>query len=144
MQALCLFEQLGDDFAADLDAFLADENPPKAMQTYARGIVDDYRTDRNAIDECIQSVVDNWELKRLASVDRNIMRVAVCELMHRTAVPPKVAVNEAIEIGKDFGTKESAAFINGILDAIVKRRAQSGPTESTNSLDNNETHMELM
>lgn len=144
MQALCLFEQLGDDFSADLDAFLGDENPPMAMQTYARGIVDDFRADRQAIDECIQSVVDNWELKRLAPVDRNIMRVAVCELMHRPVVPPKVAVNEAIEIGKEFGTKESASFINGILDAIVKRRAQSGPTTSTSSYDNNETQMELM
>lgn len=130
MQALCVFDHLGDEFAGDLDAFLGDENPPAEVRKYARSLVNDYRIDRSAIDECIQSVVENWELKRLAPIDRNVLRIAVCEIFHRPDVPPKVAINEAIEIGKTFGTIETGAFINGILDAIVKRRT-TGPTEST-------------
>lgn len=123
MQALCLFDNMGDDFEGQLDDFLADEKPPADVRRHARELVRDIRTDRAAIDDCIQASVDNWELKRLNAIDRNILRIAVCELMHRPESPSKVVINEAIEIGKEFGTKESASFINGILDAIVKRRA---------------------
>ncbi|MBX3395623.1 MAG: transcription antitermination factor NusB [Phycisphaerae bacterium] len=130
MQALCVFDHLGDEFAGDLDAFLGDENPPAEVRKYARSLVDDYRIDRSAIDECIQSVVENWELKRLAPIDRNVLRIAVCELFHRPEVPPKVAINEAIEIGKTFGTMETGAFINGILDAVMKQRT-AGASEAT-------------
>lgn len=122
MQALCLFDNMGEEFAAQLEDFLADEAPSKDVIAYARDLIRDVRTDLAAIDECIQTSVDNWELKRLNAIDRNVLRVAVCELMHRPSVPPRAAVNEAIEIAKEFGTKESAGFINGILDAIVKKR----------------------
>ena len=121
MQALCLFDAMGDEFAQQLGDFLADEAPPAAIVEHARRLVLDVRQDLGVIDETIQSSLQNWDMKRLAAIDRNIMRVAVCELMHRPEVPAKVALNEAIEIGKEFGTKETAAFINGILDAIVKK-----------------------
>lgn len=129
MQALCLFESMGDDFATQLNEFLSDESPPADVQTYARKLVLDVRTDRVAIDECIQQSAENWEVRRMAPVDRNVIRVAVCEIMHRPEVPPRSAVNEAIEIGKSFGTKESPSFINGVLDAILKRRA-NGTTKA--------------
>lgn len=119
MQALCQLEVLEDDFLSQLDDFLADENPPERVRTRARELITETRTHQESIDERIQTAADNWELKRMTPVDRNILRLAACELIHRPDVPPKVAVNEAVELGKAFGTAESPSFINGILDKIA-------------------------
>ena len=70
------------------------------------------------IDELIQAASTNWKLERMALVDRNILRVATYELRPIKAIPPKVSLNEAIEIAKRYGSGESSAFINGILDKI--------------------------
>ena len=73
---------------------------------------------RDEIDEKLQKVTRNWDLRRMAIVDRNVLRMAVYELMFCDDVPPKVAINEAIEIGKKFSTANSGGFVNGILDRI--------------------------
>lgn len=125
LQALCQLEVIHADFLPQLDAFLADESPPKRVQSYARGLVLDADAHKETIDDVLQRTADNWELKRMAPVDRNTLRVAVCELLYRPDVPPKVVLNEAIEIGKAFGTAESPGFINGVLDAIVKHRREA-------------------
>jgi transcription antitermination factor NusB len=70
------------------------------------------------IDRTIAQCAEHWDIERMAVVDRNILRLAVYELLWGVEVPPKVAINEAIEISKKFGTKESGRFINGILDKI--------------------------
>ncbi len=62
----------------------------------------------------------HWRLERMAAIDRAILRLAVFELLHCPEVPPKVAVNEAVELGKRFGAENSGAFINGILDSFLK------------------------
>jgi len=81
------------------------------------------------IDALISSHADNWNLKRMAVIDRNILRLGVFELLHRDDVPPKVCINEAIELAKRFGDAESGKFINGVLDAIHKTtHASSQPT----------------
>lgn len=122
MQALCQLETLGEDWLAQLDDFVADEGAPLAVQQYARQLVRDAWTNIARIDEALQAVADNWELKRMAMVDRNTLRAAACELLLRTDIPPKVAINEAVEIAKMFGAAESPAFINGVLDALLKKR----------------------
>ncbi len=81
------------------------------------------------IDPLIASYADNWNLKRMAVIDRNILRLGVFELVHFNEVPPKVCINEAIELAKRFGDSESGKFINGILDAIHK--ANIRPTMPT-------------
>jgi transcription antitermination factor NusB len=70
------------------------------------------------IDRIITESTEHWELERMAVVDRNILRMAVYELLYEPGVPGKVAINEAIEIAKKFGTRESSRFINGILDRV--------------------------
>ena len=65
-------------------------------------------------------MTQNWELDRIAAVDRNVLRLAIYEMMFRDDVPPVVSINEAIEIAKKFSTKESGKFVNGILDRIRK------------------------
>ncbi len=73
-----------------------------------------------ALDEVIVSASDNWRLERMSRVDRNILRVGVFELCHRPETPPRVAINEAVELAKRFGTEDSAAFVNGVLDRIAR------------------------
>ncbi len=73
---------------------------------------------RAAIDEHIMRHVKNWELHRIAAVDRNVMRLAIYEMLHREDIPPVVSINEAVDIAKKFSTHESGKFVNGILDKI--------------------------
>ncbi|MFW6332873.1 MAG: transcription antitermination factor NusB [Thermodesulfobacteriota bacterium] len=75
-------------------------------------------TYRRQIDRQIERFSSHWKISRMSCVDRNIMRVAVYEMLFREDIPAKVSINEAIDIGKKFGTEESGAFINGILDSI--------------------------
>ncbi len=70
------------------------------------------------IDSVVERFSSNWKISRMSIVDRNIMRVAVYEMLFCDDIPSKVSINEAIDIGKKFGTEESGAFINGILDSI--------------------------
>lgn len=70
------------------------------------------------IDGLIAATSENYAFNRLAAVDRNLLRLAVYEMLHRDDIPPAVSINEAIEIAKDFGTEESPKFVNGVLDRI--------------------------
>ena len=73
---------------------------------------------RDAIDAYIVAHAKNWDLKRMAVVDRNIIRLAVYEMLHRDDIPPVVSINEAVDIAKKFSTEDSGKFVNGILDKI--------------------------
>jgi N utilization substance protein B len=73
---------------------------------------------REAIDDHIKKHVKNWDFNRIAAVDRNIMRLAIFEMLHREDIPPVVSINEAVDIAKKFSTHESGKFVNGILDKV--------------------------
>jgi N utilization substance protein B len=81
-------------------------------------LVDGVQQRRERIDTVIEQFSSNWKLSRMSCVDRNVLRIAVFELLYCDDIPPKVTINEAIDVGKRFGTEESGAFINGILDSI--------------------------
>ena len=78
------------------------------------------------IDQELGRQTTHWRLERLAAVDRNILRLAMYELMFETDTPHAVVIDEAIEIAKKYGTKDSGRFVNGVLDGFVKRRAAAG------------------
>ena len=94
------------------------------------------------IDGLISGCANNWEIARMAVVDRNILRLGVYELLHASDVPPKVCLNEAVELAKRFGDEESSRFVNGILDTIHKRHSRrpsdsgtaAGPERNTPSV----------
>jgi len=90
----------------------------REVMDLAEGLVRGVAEHRRAIDDTIERVSTNWRLDRMAKVDRNVLRLAVYELL-RTDVPVKVAINEAIELGKKFGSESSGAFVNGVLDKIA-------------------------
>jgi N utilization substance protein B len=73
---------------------------------------------RPALDELIRKYAKNWELHRIAAVDRNILRLAIYEMLHRDDIPPVVSINEAVDIAKKFSTQDSGKFVNGILDKV--------------------------
>jgi len=73
---------------------------------------------REAIDVILQKYLKNWDLHRVAAVDRNVMRLAIYEMMHRDDIPPVVSINEAVDIAKKFSTQDSGKFVNGVLDKI--------------------------
>jgi N utilization substance protein B len=76
---------------------------------------------REEIDKEIASNAENWNINRFAVVDKNIMRIAVCELFYFPDIPAKVSINEAIELAKKYSTIDSSSFVNGILDAIYRK-----------------------
>lgn len=81
---------------------------------------------RGELDRIIREVAQNWDLSRMATIDRNILRLGSYELLYRDDIPPKVSINEAIELGKRYSTAESGTFVNGILDRIKNSFAPSG------------------
>jgi len=88
------------------------------VREFAEGLVWGVLEQREAIDSAIRARSKNWSLARMPRVDLNVMRLAAYELMFRPDIPKKVSINEAIEIARRFGDKESPAFVNGILDEI--------------------------
>ncbi len=83
------------------------------------------------LDKKIQERVSNWEMNRIALIDKILLRMAICELLFFPDIPPKVSINEAIEIAKEFSTSGSGKFINGILDAILIEEKKSGRLNKT-------------
>ena len=96
--------------------------PPTAEESevrlFAEPLIRGVLEHRDAIDEKIKSHARNWEFHRIAAVDRNIMRLAIYEMLHREDIPPVVSINEAVDIAKKFSTQDSGKFVNGILDKI--------------------------
>ncbi len=84
------------------------------------------------IDQLIERFSENWRLNRMTLVDRNILRMAIFELLYCSEIPPKVTLNEAIDLGKRYGSEDSGSFINGILDRIQKEAIQK-PTHPQES-----------
>ncbi len=104
------------------------------VRTFAEELIAGVAAHRAEIDERMNACLMNYELGRLAAVDRNILRVAIYELLHSEEVAPVIIINEAIEIAKKFGTDKSGGFVNGILDRIkndVGRPARGGEEPGT-------------
>lgn len=141
MQAVCQFDALGETFRASLPGFLGDEpqlpGEPSAtldprdrekVALLARELALRAWDQRARWDARLAAVSTNWNPARMMGVDRAVLRVAIGEMLEG-GTPPQVAINEAIEIARAYGTKDSAAFVNGVLDAV--RRAM--PNDSAPS-----------
>ncbi len=96
--------------------------PPTAEETatrlFADTLVKGVLQHRDALDDFIRKHAKNWDLHRIAVVDRNILRLAIHEMLHREDIPPVVSINEAVDIAKKFSTHDSGKFVNGILDKV--------------------------
>lgn len=89
-----------------------------ALRLFADPLIRGTIEHREECDEQIKKHAKNWDLHRIATVDRNIMRLAIYEMLHREDIPPVVSINEAVDIAKKFSTQDSGKFVNGILDKV--------------------------
>ena len=113
-----------------LDSFWEQENEhPEDVRAFANDIVNNVRLRVEDLDRKISEYATNWQLKRMAVIDRNILRMGVYELKFTTGIPPKVAINEAVELAKKYGDLESGKFVNGILDKIHKQEVVAPSSE---------------
>jgi|MudIll2142460700_1097286.scaffolds.fasta_scaffold328790_2 N utilization substance protein B len=121
LQMLFQYEFTGhrSDFRAieDLDPAKKEH---KEIKQFSEELVNGTLTHLEEIDSRIQKAAEHWKLERMASVDRNIMRFAVYEILYRNDIPAAVTINESLEIAKKFSTLEAASFINGLLDKIAR------------------------
>ncbi|MCF7917045.1 MAG: transcription antitermination factor NusB [Candidatus Omnitrophica bacterium] len=122
--ALCLLYQIEiskiepqNALLSDLAKSTKDEVTIDFMSQLVKGVV----SNQERIDFLIKKYAQNWEIKRMAVIDRNILRLSVFELFFLNDVPPKVSINEAIELAKRYGDIDSARFVNGVLDKIYKK-----------------------
>ncbi len=104
------------------EQFWASRPEGTATRNFAERLVRGVLEHREAIDRALQRVSEHWRLERMPVVDRNVLRLGAYELLYEHEIPPAVAIDEAIEIAKRFGGESSAAFINGVLDALVHPR----------------------
>jgi len=118
MQALFYIDMSQNDSNDLLERFCVNFNPSKKARPFFLKLVNGVVHEKSEIDSIIEKFSDNWKISRMSCVDRNIIRIAVYELLYCQDIPPKVSINEAIDVGKKFGTELSGAFINGILDSV--------------------------
>jgi transcription antitermination factor NusB len=124
LQILYEIDITHDEYAAILGTFwhLIEDDVTDEVKRFAAELVELVMAHRDDIDKKISEYATNWELDRMAVVDRNVLRLGGCELLYRTDIPPKVSINEAVELAKKFSGLQAGKFVNGILDKIKSER----------------------
>jgi N utilization substance protein B len=127
------------DFNSDkvddvLSQFFDDRKAGPKIRAFTEELVRGVLEHRATIDACLQRCAHNWDLKRMGAVDRNVMRVALYEMQHRTDIPPVVSINEAVETAKELSSEESGKFVNGILDKARQELSRPART-ATNAAE---------
>src|SRR5262245_33268931 len=133
LQFLYQLDLCGKEVLPDAKSFFRSQEDDQSAREFAIQLVLGVVAHQDEIDHAICAVAQNWELTRMAAIDRNVLRMAAYELLCCADIPPKVAINEAIELGKRYSTQNSGAFINGILDKIkdLDRAPGAAPAEGT-------------
>lgn len=119
MQALCQHEVAAVRTASELMDLWGLLEAPAESIGYATTLVQEFQRNPEEIDKQIGAALEHWDLSRLSTVERNILRTAAVEL-RSTSVPPKAAINEAVEVAKEYGGADSPRFVNGVLDRMLK------------------------
>jgi N utilization substance protein B len=112
--------------AEERDEYMKRRQRVQEAFEYAQDLVRGTLENRERIDELIRSQADNWRLERMPAVDRNILRLAIYEMLHEEDTPKLVVLDEAIELAKKFGSEQSGRFVNGLLDGLLKQHTFPG------------------
>jgi N utilization substance protein B len=139
---LALKARLDDRSCPECGSFVALENPvcqnshcrlfnhpqefkssplPEATEIFARALVMGVQSYRTYLDSIVGELAPEWPIEQIAAADRNVLRIAIYELLFDPEIPPKVAINEAVELAKMFGSESSPRFVNGVLGSLVSR-----------------------
>lgn len=125
LQAAYAKELSGDTITEIEDKIINIADLPEELKVFARKLFGRTMTNKEVLDDHIRAKSENWEFSRIAILDRLILRMAICEFIYFEDIPAKVSISEAIEIAKKYSTKDSGAFVNGILDAILQEFSKS-------------------
>lgn len=109
------------------DFWRVNESKPGVRQ-YAQRLIRGVMDHRARLDETISAALENWTIERLGKIERNIIRIALYEILYCDDVPDKVAVNEAIEVAKNYGSDETPRFVNGVLDRLMENESRQTAT----------------
>jgi len=118
LQALYEGDTTGHDPHSALERLLVEANVPEESEVFARELVTGAVERRSELDEVIARVAPAWPLEQMATIDRNILRLAILEILLNNRTPVKAAINEAVELAKTFGSDNSAKFVNGVLGSV--------------------------
>ena len=127
LQALYAWESRGSEGSPSryLDTFLIGRRINRDAEDYLRDLLELIDRHLGEIDHELDSALDNWRMERLAVIDRNVLRIGAAELLFSEDVPPLVAIQESIRLAERFGTNQSARFVNGVLDALMRANDRS-------------------
>ncbi len=120
MQMLFQWELGGHSPEHVIATFLATKKLDAGVETFARALFEGAIREVKALDRALDEGAAHWKLERMAAVDRNVLRLALYELLHHPEVPPKVVINEALEIARRYSGEDSVEFVNGVLDGVRK------------------------
>ena len=129
LQALFEIDSVNHPADAVLAQRLEDKPLPEDGEAFARALVRGVLDHRAELDTLISTIATDWPLEQMAIVDRNILRIAIHEITLEEQTPTKVAINEAVELAKLFGSESSRRFVNGVLGTLVLRRSQPAPSK---------------
>ncbi|MBT8407404.1 MAG: transcription antitermination factor NusB [Deltaproteobacteria bacterium] len=118
IQVLYQVDMAQSDIGEALRLFCEHFKAPDSIRDFAAELANGVHQYREEIDTLIRRFSEHWRLERMSAVDRNILRLAIFELLYRVDIPAKVSINEAVDLGKKYGSEDSGSFINGILDRI--------------------------
>jgi len=111
----------GENFSAPMELFWATTQCKEEIKDFSQAVVRGTLKHLDQIDGYIKKFAVNWDMSRMPAVDRNILRLAIYEMLFKEDIPLKVTINEAIELAKSYGTEDSARFINGLLDNFANK-----------------------
>ncbi|HCM42322.1 MAG TPA: transcription antitermination factor NusB [Candidatus Omnitrophota bacterium] len=121
-------EMTGETANDSLRSFFASQ--PKMdldLRDFVIKLVEGVENDTAALDQKVEAVAENWSMKRMAVLDRNILRIAMFEMTAMTETPPKVVINEAVNLAKKYSGENSGKFVNGVLDKLMRQIADAKP-----------------
>ncbi|MFZ1037087.1 MAG: transcription antitermination factor NusB [Smithella sp.] len=134
LQVLYSLNFVNIDTQDALDLFWGNFVAPKAAKEFAAFLVQGTCEHKEELDKLIADCSDNWSLGRMSRVDINVLRLAVFEFLYCDDIPPKVTLNEAVDLGKTFGSENSGSFINGILDTLNLKLNKKNATNPLNRI----------
>jgi N utilization substance protein B len=126
LKALYEMDSVGHDPHSTLARLLEETPLPAEAATFARQLLDGVLSHRHDIDDVIRKTAPAWPLEQVAAIDRNILRLAIYEILIDNKVPMRAAINEAVELAKDFGGEGSPKFVNGVLGSVSLMAAHEG------------------
>jgi transcription antitermination factor NusB len=131
LQALYQIDIRGDNGEVDSAAFFKNFPADERAREFAAVLVDGVRREHEMLDKYLAEVLEHWSIERLSRVDHNVLRIALYELLRIREIPARVTMDEAIELAKRFGDRDSARFVNGVLDQLAERLGLKNKGEET-------------